>query len=399
MQVLKQILDRGAIGEPVFAQIDMHAIPHWQGFLKGHDRLTLSNMSVHHLDALRFLFGDPEEVTSLTRTDPRTEFAHKGGIVVTNLRFPSGLMALSLEDVRSGSRQEGYADDQFINRRVEGTRGVARGTIGWPSGAASTLSYNSLEETGGKWVTPEWETMWFPHAFIGVMEQLQYAIKSGTPPVLNVADNVRTMALVEAAYQSINQGRTVRLDLSKDQGRKTVMMHTGIFTGYFPYGLKKTCEVIKGHGFTTVQLDLHFKDIDVSDGQMTAENCRTIRDTFRDHNLPISCISGYTNIVHPDAATRCLMKVQGILSRSARWFGPRMTPNIADRGLVIAACPRRKPDFTNRSGNMKWPRMRRARFLSRWSMTGWGLALWSQRAKTSSPANMNGRTCNRANMG
>lgn len=216
MQVLKQILDRGAIGEPVFAQIDMHAIPHWQGFLKGYDRLTLSNMSVHHLDVLRFLFGDPEEVTSLTRTDPRTEFAHQDGIVVTNMRFPSGLMALSLEDVWSGPRQEGYADDQFINWRVEGTRGVARGTIGWPSGAASTLSYNSLEETGGKWVTPEWETMWFPHAFIGVMEQLQYAIKSGTPPVLNVADNVRTMALVEAAYQSINQGRTVRIDLSKD---------------------------------------------------------------------------------------------------------------------------------------------------------------------------------------
>ena len=58
--------------------------------------------------------------------------------------------------------------------------------------------------------------MWFPQAFIGVMEQLQYAIDTGTEPVLNVADNVRTMALVEGAYQSIEQGRTVRLDLTKD---------------------------------------------------------------------------------------------------------------------------------------------------------------------------------------
>ena len=58
--------------------------------------------------------------------------------------------------------------------------------------------------------------MWFPHAFIGVMEQLQYALKSGTDPVLNVADNVRTMALVETAYQSIETGRTQRLDLSND---------------------------------------------------------------------------------------------------------------------------------------------------------------------------------------
>ncbi|SEL30851.1 Gfo/Idh/MocA family protein [Pacificibacter marinus] len=216
MQVLKQLLDGGILGEPVFAQIDMHAIPHWQGFLADYDRLTLSNMSVHHLDALRFLFGDPSEVTSLTRTDPRTEFDHMDGIVVTTLRFPSGLMALSLEDVWSGPRQEGYEDDQHIHWRVECTKGVARGTIGWPTGQASTLEFASTDETGGKWQSPGWETMWFPHAFIGVMEQLQYAIHTGSTPALNVADNVRTMALVEAAYQSIEHGRTVRLDLSND---------------------------------------------------------------------------------------------------------------------------------------------------------------------------------------
>lgn len=216
MQVLKQLLDAGALGEPVFAQIDMHAIPHWQGFLEDYDRLTLSNMSVHHLDALRFLFGDPGEVTSLTRTDPRTSFDHSDGIVVTTLRFPSGLLALSTEDVWSGPRQEGYDDDQHITWRVEGTKGVAKGTIGWPTGAASTLAYNSTQATGGQWVSPTWETMWFPHAFIGVMEQLQYALKTGTEPLLNVADNVRTVALVEAAYQSIDEGRSVRLDLSND---------------------------------------------------------------------------------------------------------------------------------------------------------------------------------------
>ena len=125
-------------------------------------------------------------------------------------------MALSLEDVWSGPREDGYEDDQHITWRVEGTRGVARGTIGWPTGAASTLEYASADTTGGKWVSPEWDTMWFPHAFIGVMEQLQHALHTGTEPVLNVADNVRTMALVEAAYRSIDEGRTVRLDLTDD---------------------------------------------------------------------------------------------------------------------------------------------------------------------------------------
>ena len=211
MRVLKQILDRGEIGDVVFAQIDMHAIPHWQGFLAGYDRLTISNMGVHHLDALRFLLGEPIEITTLTRKDPRTRFDHSDGIVASTLRFPSAAMALSLEDVWSGPRQDGYKDDQHINWRVEGTEGVAKGSIGWPTGVASTLAYASTKTTGGQWVAPRWATKWFPQAFIGVMEQLQYAVKTGSPPALSVADNVKTMALVEAAYRSIDEKRTVKL--------------------------------------------------------------------------------------------------------------------------------------------------------------------------------------------
>ena len=86
MRVLKEILDRGALGEIVFAQIDMHAIPHWQEFLASYDRLTLSNMSVHHLDVLRFLFGEPLEITTLTRKDPRTALRIEDGIVVSVLK-------------------------------------------------------------------------------------------------------------------------------------------------------------------------------------------------------------------------------------------------------------------------------------------------------------------------
>jgi sugar phosphate isomerase/epimerase len=61
---------------------------------------------------------------------------------------------------------------------------------------------------------------------------------------------------------------------------------------------------IRAAGFNTVQLDLHFKDIDLSFGQITAAKAKLVRDTFRDQNLPISCISGYTNIIHPDLAHR-----------------------------------------------------------------------------------------------
>jgi predicted dehydrogenase len=168
-------------------------------------------MSVHHLDVLRFLFGDPEDIFTVSRTDPRTTFEHKDGITVSTLKFPGNVLAVSMEDVWSGPREERFDSDIYIKWRVEGTAGVAQGTIGWPDGSPSTLTYASKKTTGGKWVTPTWETMWFPHAFIGVMEQLQYAVKTGEAPALSVADNVKTMALVEAGYRSMDSGRTVKL--------------------------------------------------------------------------------------------------------------------------------------------------------------------------------------------
>ncbi|MBV8565008.1 MAG: Gfo/Idh/MocA family oxidoreductase, partial [Methylobacteriaceae bacterium] len=212
--VLRQILDRGSLGAPVLGTIEMRAIPHWQSFLRDYGRLTLLNMSIHHLDVLRFLFGDPIEIYSATRTDPRTSFPHKDGIVVSTLTFPSGVMAVSLDDVWSGPREEGFTSDIYIKWRVEGTEGLAQGTIGWPDyphGSPSTLRYASKRDTGGEWVQPTWDTMWFPHAFAGVMEQLQYAVKTGTAPLLDGADNVKTMALVEAGYRSMQEHRAVKL--------------------------------------------------------------------------------------------------------------------------------------------------------------------------------------------
>ena len=214
MRVLKQILDRGHLGTPVIATIEMRAIPHWQPFLRDYDRLTLLNMSIHHLDVLRFLFGEPRSIFTSARPDPRTEFAHADGITVSTLTFESGLLAVSLEDVWAGPREPGFQSDTYIKWRVEGTDGLAQGTIGWPdypNGSPSTLRYCSRTATDGAWVEPRWGTMWFPHAFKGVMEQLQYAVQTGTTPLLDAADNVRTMALVEAGYRSMAEGRAVKL--------------------------------------------------------------------------------------------------------------------------------------------------------------------------------------------
>ena len=101
------------------------------------------------------------------------------------------------------------------------------------------------------------------------------------------------------------------------------MMQVGIFNGYFPYTLEEQAKRIKALGFNTVQLDLAFKDIDFSTpGAITAEKAKRVRDTFRDHDLPVCTLSGYTNIVHPDATERerRLDMLKAII-RNARSFG------------------------------------------------------------------------------
>jgi sugar phosphate isomerase/epimerase len=101
------------------------------------------------------------------------------------------------------------------------------------------------------------------------------------------------------------------------------MMQIGIFNGYFPYTLAEQARRIKALGFNTVQLDLQFKDMDFSTpAAITKEKAKVVRETFRSHDLPVCCLSGYTNIVHPDKAERKkrLDYLKAII-RHARDFG------------------------------------------------------------------------------
>ena len=146
IRVLKQLLERGDLGAPVLATIEMRAIPHWQPFLKDYGRLTLLNMSIHHLDALRFLFGDPESITTIARTDPRTGFAHKDGITISSLRFPGGLIALSMEDVWAGPASKRAAAATYSSN------GGWREPKAWP--AAPSAGRTILTEARRHCATP-----------------------------------------------------------------------------------------------------------------------------------------------------------------------------------------------------------------------------------------------------
>ncbi|MGE3315056.1 MAG: Gfo/Idh/MocA family protein [Planctomycetaceae bacterium] len=224
IRALKKLLERGDLGEPVFASIDMRAIPHWMPWQERQGWVTLRIMSIHHLDAFRFLFGDPERVFASVRPDPRTatKFAHEDGIALYILEYANGMRASSWDDVWAGPAREGAAADLGIRWRVEGTLGMARGTIGWPDYPArspSTLDYTTTA-MNGEWKKPRWNEVWFPEAFVGPMAQLLCAIEEGTEPEISGVDNLGTMALVDACYLSAREHRAVGLDeIAAGRGR------------------------------------------------------------------------------------------------------------------------------------------------------------------------------------
>jgi predicted dehydrogenase len=221
IRALKDLLRLGLLGEPVLATIDMRAIPHWMDWVKPYGKLTFWVMSIHHIDTFRFLFGDPERALASSRPDPRTPFPHRDGITMYILEYASGLRCLGLDDVWTGPAREGTAADLSIRWRVEGTDGIAEGTIGWPrwpERTPSTLRY-TCKAGGDRWIEPRWEKAWFPDAFAGTMADLLRALETGGEPETSGEDNLGTLAVVDACFRGALEHRVVPLaDVSEKGG-------------------------------------------------------------------------------------------------------------------------------------------------------------------------------------
>lgn len=206
----KTLLENGTIGEPVFATIVMRGIPHWMPWQAELGWMTLRIMSIHHLDTFRYWFGDPERIYCSVRTDPRTKFAHTDGICSYILEYANGLRCVGIDDTWTGPAKEGAPADIRIEWRIEGVNGLAVGDIGWckePYTTPSRICYGARGDRD--FHRPVWKESWFPDAFAGTMAQLLIALETNTEPAIGGRDNLKTMALVDAAYRSAAEHRAI----------------------------------------------------------------------------------------------------------------------------------------------------------------------------------------------
>jgi predicted dehydrogenase len=207
----KLLLDAGWLGEPSYASIQVHILTDWSlwPWIYEGERIEVMYHSIHYLDSLRYLLGDPERVfTSASRSPGETTAGETRTLTIWE--YASDLRALI--DVNHGT----WHDDRYATFRIEGTEGVLKGTIGllydYPKGRPDTLEFSSRRHYPGTWFRPTLETLWIPDAFIGPMASLMCAIEDDTAPETSGVDNLGTLRTVFAAYRSIAEGRPVRVD-------------------------------------------------------------------------------------------------------------------------------------------------------------------------------------------
>ncbi|TIX70617.1 MAG: Gfo/Idh/MocA family oxidoreductase, partial [Mesorhizobium sp.] len=201
MLALKDAIARGWLGEVVDFDAWLALATPWQlwEFLLKAPRVEIAMHSIHYLDLIRQLLGDPRGVHAKTLGHP----GHKVAQTRTSAIIDYGdtvRCALSINHDHKFGRK--YQACEF---RVCGTEGAAYLKLGlnldYPRGEPDILEI--YPKGGSDWVTVPLVGEWFPNAFVGRMANVQrYASGEDTELVSSVEDAWNTMALVEAAYQS-----------------------------------------------------------------------------------------------------------------------------------------------------------------------------------------------------
>ena len=206
IRAAKALLDQGMFGHVVLATMELRTRQPWQSFWEStaYPRLMVLGMSIHHLDQFRLLFGEPDAVTCVTARYPGQPWPGES-IASYTLHYPDGMLAMSLDDGFP------WLPDWSVTWRIEGTDAIALGRIGWPTGGYSEIKY-ATASAPSEWVEPVLTGKWFPDAFAGTMGALFDAIAIGTEPSNSGRDNLKTLRLVEACYQSAAQRRTVPIE-------------------------------------------------------------------------------------------------------------------------------------------------------------------------------------------
>lgn len=206
---VKEVLDSGAIGTPFWGRVSFRSgfdVFSGQPYLAKGKRFIIEDLGIHSLDIARFLFGDASCLTArTTRINP--EIAGED-VATMLLDHDNGIT--SIVDVSYATK---LPEEPFPQTLVEidGSKGTLRLgkdyrlTVHGPDGTTeSSVAPNLLP-----WASRPWHNIQESVALI--QKHWIERLAAGREPDTSGRDNLKTFALVEAAYLSAERGETVRL--------------------------------------------------------------------------------------------------------------------------------------------------------------------------------------------
>ena len=208
----KRLIDKGVIGELHHAEIRMNIYTPWDlwTFLYDIPRMEMLYHSIHYMDLMRYFLGNPTSVYAKTVKHPQMmQLASVRSVIILNY----GDVIQAFINTNHGNKFGTKHQDAFI--KLEGTKGAIRHQLGkninYPEGVEDSFEISILQEdTNAEWQCHAIEGAWFPDAFIGSMANLMcYAEGSENTLINSVESAYQTMQLLEAAYESNEQGGTI----------------------------------------------------------------------------------------------------------------------------------------------------------------------------------------------
>ncbi len=200
----RYLTESGMIGTIYDMEVRLTTHTPWEIFpgLVEKERLEILYHSIHYLDLIRSFLGEPESIFAKSFGHPLKSFSTTRSTILLDYGSAVRAVVNTNHDHAFGPENQ----ESFI--KWEGTKGAIKAKMGvlldYPHGAADQFEYCVLE-VGKKpeWQKTEMETSWFPDAFIGSMTHLmRYAEGSVSHLQIGIDDAIKTMMLVEAAYES-----------------------------------------------------------------------------------------------------------------------------------------------------------------------------------------------------
>lgn len=206
---VKAVLESGEIGEAFWGRVSFRSgfdVFSGQPYLAKGKRFIIEDLGIHSLDIARYLFGDASRMTARTK---RINPAIAGEDVATMLLDHDNGVT-SIVDVSYASKlPEEPFPETFVE--IDGTEGTLRLgkdyrlTVHGRSGTTvSTVAPNLLP-----WASRPWHNIQESVALI--QKHWIERLAAGQAPDTSGEDNLKTFALVEAAYLSAETGKTVDL--------------------------------------------------------------------------------------------------------------------------------------------------------------------------------------------